>query len=74
MMILTAAMVGVLFTGCSEEVDVHTRSMDRCYLVVEAMLTDNRYGICHRKTCQCLTADKHKSADHRAFITNLTEP
>ena len=26
--------------GCSEEVDVHTRSMDRSYLVVEAMLTD----------------------------------
>ena len=30
----------VLLTGCSEEVNVHTRSMDRCYLVVEAMLTD----------------------------------
>ena len=30
----------VLFSGCSEEVDVHTRSMDRSYLVVEAMLTD----------------------------------
>jgi len=38
-----SALVGlgfVLLTGCSEEVDVHTRSMDRCYLVVEAMLTD----------------------------------
>ena len=31
----------VLLTGCSEEMDVHTRSMDRCYLVVDAMLTDN---------------------------------
>ena len=30
----------VLLSGCSEEVDVHTRSMDRSYLVVEAMLTD----------------------------------
>jgi hypothetical protein len=30
----------VLLAGCSEEVDVHTRSMDRTYLVVEAMLTD----------------------------------
>ena len=30
----------VLLSGCSEEVDVHTRSMDRCYLVVEAMLSD----------------------------------
>lgn len=30
----------VLLSGCSEEVDVHTRSMDRAYLVVEAMLTD----------------------------------
>ena len=30
----------VALPGCSEEVDVHTRSMDRCYLVVEAMLTD----------------------------------
>ena len=30
----------VALSGCSEEVDVHTRSMDRCYLVVEAMLTD----------------------------------
>ena len=30
----------VLLTGCSEEVNVHTRSMDRCYLVVEAMLID----------------------------------
>ena len=30
----------VLLSGCSEEVDVHTRSMDRTYLVVEAMLTD----------------------------------
>ncbi len=35
-----ACLCFVLFTGCSEEVDVHTRSMDRCYLVVEAMLTD----------------------------------
>lgn len=32
----SVAMLG----GCSEEVDVHTRSMDRSYLVVEAMLTD----------------------------------
>lgn len=30
----------VILSGCSEEMDVHTRSMDRCYLVVEAMLTD----------------------------------
>ena len=30
----------ILLSGCSEEVDVHTRSMDRTYLVVEAMLTD----------------------------------
>ena len=30
----------MVLTGCSEEVDVHTRSMDRSYLVVEAMLTD----------------------------------
>ena len=30
----------VVLSGCSEEMDVHTRSMDRCYLVVEAMLTD----------------------------------
>ena len=29
-----------LLSGCSEEVDVHTRSMDRSYLVVEAMITD----------------------------------
>ena len=29
-----------LLSGCSEEMDVHTRSMDRSYLVVEAMLTD----------------------------------
>ena len=29
-----------LLSGCSEEVDVHTRSMDRCYLVVDAMITD----------------------------------
>ncbi len=29
-----------VLAGCSEEVDVHTRSMDRSYLVVEAMLTD----------------------------------
>lgn len=26
--------------GCSEEIEVHTKSMDRTYLVVEAMLTD----------------------------------
>ena len=31
----------VLLTGCSEEMDVRTRSMDRSYLVVDAMLTDN---------------------------------
>lgn len=30
----------VVLWGCSEEMDVHTRSMDRSYLVVEAMLTD----------------------------------
>ena len=35
-----ACLVIVLLAGCSEEVDVHTRSMDRAYLVVEAMLTD----------------------------------
>ena len=29
-----------LLWGCSEEVDVHTRSMDRVYLVVDAMVTD----------------------------------
>ncbi|MBO4768530.1 MAG: DUF4249 family protein, partial [Bacteroidales bacterium] len=29
-----------LLGGCSEEVQVHTRNMDRTYLVVEAMLTD----------------------------------
>ena len=40
---LLSALLGiavVLLSGCSEEVDVHTRSMDRVYLVVEAMLTD----------------------------------
>ena len=40
---LLSALLGlavVLLSGCSEEVDVHTRSMDRSYLVVEAMLTD----------------------------------
>ena len=30
----------LLLCGCSEEMEVHTRSMDRTYLVVEAMLTD----------------------------------
>ncbi|MBR6268060.1 MAG: DUF4249 domain-containing protein [Selenomonadaceae bacterium] len=30
-----------LVSGCSEELDVHTRSMDRSYLVVEAMITDH---------------------------------
>ena len=35
------ACLGIaLLSGCSEEMDVHTRSMDRTYLVVEAMLTD----------------------------------
>lgn len=29
-----------VLAGCSEEVNVHTRNMDRTYLVVEAMLTD----------------------------------
>ena len=36
----TGIVLLVLLSGCSEEVDVHTRSMDRSYLVVEAMLTD----------------------------------
>ncbi|MBO4657419.1 MAG: DUF4249 domain-containing protein [Bacteroidales bacterium] len=27
-------------SGCNEEIEVHTKSMDRTYLVVEAMLTD----------------------------------
>lgn len=30
----------ILTAGCSEEIEVHTRNMDRTYLVVEAMLTD----------------------------------
>ena len=29
-----------LLAGCNEEIEVHTKSMDRTYLVVEAMLTD----------------------------------
>lgn len=29
-----------MLAGCSEEIDVHTKSMDRTYLVVEGMLTD----------------------------------
>ena len=36
---LTCLLLAVL-VGCSEEVNVHTRSMDKSYLVVEAMLTD----------------------------------
>lgn len=30
----------LLLSGCSEEVDVHTRNMDKSYLVVDAMITD----------------------------------
>lgn len=37
---LLACLSLFFLAGCSEEVDVHTRSMDRAYLVVEAMLTD----------------------------------
>ena len=40
--ILCALLLGALFlAGCSEEVEVHTRNMDRTFLVVEGMLTDN---------------------------------
>ena len=41
--ILLSSLAGLgiaLLSGCTEEMDIHTRSMDRCYLVVEAMLTD----------------------------------
>lgn len=34
-------LCATLLWGCTEEVDVHTKSMDRTYLVVEAMLTDS---------------------------------
>ena len=37
---MALALAGLGLSGCSEEMDVHTRSMDRAYLVVEAMLTD----------------------------------
>ena len=37
---LLACFCVALLGGCSEEVQVHTRDMDRTYLVVEAMLTD----------------------------------
>ena len=30
----------LLLPGCNEEIEVHTKSMDRSYLVVDAMLTD----------------------------------
>ena len=38
LVLLTAAIV--VLAGCNEKVDVHTKSMDRTFLVVEAMLTD----------------------------------
>ncbi len=37
---LLASFVVAALSGCSEEVQVHTRNMDRTFLVVEAMLTD----------------------------------
>lgn len=41
---ILSALLGlsvILLWSCTEEVEVHTRSMDRTYLVVEAMLTDS---------------------------------
>lgn len=38
--VLLACFCIALLGGCSEEVQVHTRNMDRTFLVVEAMLTD----------------------------------
>ena len=35
---LLCLAVAVL-SGCNEEIEVHTKSMDRSYLVVEGMLT-----------------------------------
>lgn len=36
---LLCLLAAALF-GCSEEIDVHTRNMDKSFLVVEAMITD----------------------------------
>lgn len=34
------AVASIILSGCNEKVEVHTRNMDKTYLVVEAILTD----------------------------------
>jgi hypothetical protein len=38
--LLSALLCAAVLSGCSEEIEVHTKDMDGCCLVVEAMITD----------------------------------